>query len=112
VTKPLFTLDTWEVDVAGRTPATVVEVGGEVDVGNARDFDRALRDVTGARPLVTDLSRLGYIDSAGFAVLDRLLADGLVTIVLGVHSAIAAAAELMDLPSHETVATALAAMDN
>lgn len=110
MTKPDFTLTTRQVDVVARPPVTVVDATGEVDSTNAATFELALRQVEGPRPLVTDLSRLDYIDSAGFAALDRLLADETLTIVLDGHSPIHAAAKLMNLPSYESVAAALAAV--
>jgi anti-anti-sigma factor len=51
----------------------VVEVRGEVDAANAAELEAALAGLA-CPALVVDLSGAGYFDSAGFAVLDRLLA--------------------------------------
>ena len=48
-------------------------VVGELDMSNADDIHQQLRAAASdAARLVVDLSGLGFIDSAGIAVLDRL----------------------------------------
>lgn len=108
MTQPLFRLTSREIsDLSpGRV---VVEVAGEIDATNAAEFIRALDAVPGPRPLVMDLSGLDYIDSAGFAAVDRLLSRRAVTVVLDPLSPIRAAAKLIELPSHDTVDDALRA---
>ncbi|MEV4347118.1 STAS domain-containing protein [Actinoplanes sp. NPDC049596] len=52
--------------------ATVLAVTGEVDMSNAAEFSAALDGAlseAGAGPVVVDLSRVEYIDSAGLAVV-------------------------------------------
>jgi anti-anti-sigma factor len=105
-----FGLTTREHTVAGR-PLMVVEVGGEVDVTSAQAFREAVADLAGPVPLVLDLSRLSYIDSAGFAALDGMLSRGMVTIVLGADAPIRAAADLVGLPCHGKVEDAVAAIE-
>lgn len=106
MTQALFHLTIREI--ADRTPVVVVvEVTGEIDATNAAEFTAAVDAVPGARPLVVDLSGLGYIDSAGFAAVDRLLSRGAVTVVLAPHSPIRAAAKLIELPCHDTIEAAL-----
>jgi len=51
----------------------VAAVVGELDMSNADDIHQQLRAAaSGATALVVDLSGLGFIDSAGIAILDRL----------------------------------------
>lgn len=109
MSQPLFAVTTRHVDVADGPPVTVVEVGGEVDVSNAEEFEQAINGVEGTRPVVADLSRLDYIDSAGFAVLDRLLTADAITIVLDPRSPVRAAATLVRLPCHDSLHDAVAA---
>jgi anti-anti-sigma factor len=95
-------------ELRGRSPAVVVvEATGEVDATNAAGFGVAIVAVEGPRPLIVDLSRIDYIDSAGFAVVDRLLSRQIITVVLDPHSPIRAAAKLIELPCHDTVEDAL-----
>lgn len=89
--------------------ARITAVAGEVDATNAAEFVAAVRELPGLRPLVLDIGVLSYVDSAGFAALDRLLADGTIVIVLAPHSVIRKAAALVGLPCHDNVETALAA---
>ncbi|MEE4540447.1 STAS domain-containing protein [Streptomyces sp. V4-01] len=59
---------------ADRRPdgAVILSAVGEVDMTNSADLaaatDEALGDVSG-RPLIVDLSRVEYLDSAGLSVL-------------------------------------------
>ncbi len=62
-----------EVVVSRGPDRTLVEIVGELDMSNADDVQKQLgKAVEGSDVLVVDLSRLGFIDSAGIAVLDRL----------------------------------------
>lgn len=107
VTQSLFGLTVREI--AGRTRAVVVvvEATGEVDAANATEFTRAIDRVEGPRPLVVDLSGLDYLDSAGFAAVDRLLSRQAITIVIDPHSPIRVAAKLIEMPCFDTVEDAL-----
>jgi anti-sigma B factor antagonist len=109
VTEQMFDITNRKLDIAGQPSKLLVEVSGEVDVTNATRFTRTIRGLAGSRPLVLDLTRLNYIDSAGFAALDRLLRQHAITIVLEPHSPIRAAAMLVELPCHDTVADAVRA---
>jgi anti-sigma B factor antagonist len=106
VTAPAFTLTVQAGDVAD-VEYRVVVVSGEVDVTNAADFVTAVRGVPGPRPLILELSEVRYLDSVGFAALDRLLADRVVVVVLDSDSAIHPAATLMGVPCHETINAAI-----
>nr|WP_225953331.1 STAS domain-containing protein [Kibdelosporangium phytohabitans] len=87
---------------------TTVTVTGEIDVTNAEDLARTLAGITSEHPLVLDLSELCYFDSAGFAVLDRVLSEGPVIVVLTPGSKLRKAATLMGLPYHDDAGTAQA----
>jgi anti-sigma B factor antagonist len=53
----------------------VVTLVGELDMSNAEDVQRALTDTgiaAGDGGLEVDLTRLGFLDSAGIAALNRL----------------------------------------
>lgn len=96
--------------LAVETPAgtpSVANVTGEVDATNAEDFTGSITALSAARPIVVDLSRLSYLDSAGFAALDRLLADGIILIVIAPDSPIHRAAVIMDLPFQQDAGSAL-----
>ncbi|MEU8821297.1 STAS domain-containing protein [Actinoplanes sp. NPDC048796] len=71
----------------------VLSAAGEIDMSNAAEFSTALDGAlaeAGAAPVVVDLTQVGYIDSAGLAVvfphLDRvrLVASALLAPVLTV----------------------------
>lgn len=78
----------------------MVMVTGEIDLVNAGEFAESVVALAQSRPAILDVSRLSYIDSAGFAALDRLLADRVVVVVLSPDSPIHKAAELIELPFH------------
>ena len=91
----------------------VVEVRGEVDSSNAIDFDQAVTDLVGSRPLVLDLSLTSFFDSAGFAALDRILDRGRTGIVISPTAVVRKAATILGVPFHDTIEEAretLAAM--
>jgi anti-anti-sigma factor len=88
-------------------PAPVeVTVTGEVDASNVREFTRSVSELPGERPLILQLSSLKYLDSAGFAALDRLLADKAILIVLSPDSFMYRVATLMCMPIHDNAETA------
>jgi len=108
VTRAVFQLQTTDGDGA-RTPAEVI-VTGEVDASNVRDFTRSVQELPGARPVILQLSSVKYLDSAGFAALDLLLAESAVVIVLSPDSFMYRVAELMCLPIHHDTKTARRAL--
>lgn len=87
-----------------------VTVIGEVDASNVVDFNRAVRDLPDERPIILQLSRIKYLDSAGFSTLDRLLADQEVVIVLAPDSFMYRVAELMCMPIHHDAKAARKAL--
>ena len=91
----------------GETAPHVLTASGEVDATNAGDFARSVRSLAGGREAVLDLTDLDYLDSAGFAALDELVASCRVRIVLGERSRIRRAATLMSLPYSDSVDDAL-----
>ncbi len=109
MTEQMFDITSRKLDIAGEPAKVLAEVSGEIDVTNATPFTRAIRGLAGPRPLVLDLTGLKYIDSAGFAALDGLLRQHAITIVLEPHSPIRAAAMLIELPCHDSVADAVQA---
>ncbi|OBI47442.1 hypothetical protein A5707_19350 [Mycobacterium kyorinense] len=85
-------------------------VTGEIDASNADDFAKSVGALSD-EPVILDLSGLRYLDSAGFAALDRLLAAGAVVVVVSPDSVVYKAAQLMALPFHPDVETARRALD-
>lgn len=84
----------------GDGPTAVVAAAGEIDATNADDFTESVGALPGPRPVILDLSGLHYLDSAGFAALDRLLGQGAAIIVVSPESPVHSAAQLMELPFH------------
>ena len=100
------------VELRVATPPTptrpvVLTASGEVDATNAADFAASVRSLAGSGQAILDLSELAYLDSAGYAVLDGLIAAGLVRLVLDVHSRVRRAATLLGLPFSESVDAAI-----
>jgi anti-sigma B factor antagonist len=87
-----------------------VRVTGEVDASNVVQFTRSVQDLPGARPVILNLSSVKYLDSAGFAALDRLLAENTVIVVLSPDSFMYRVAELMCMPIHHDVGAARRAL--
>ena len=95
----------FELRTSGTVPGQdipVAEVSGEVDAASAAGFEAALAGLA-VPALVVDLSQASYLDSAGFAVLDRLLAKAALAVVVSPGSVLRTAAELMSIPIHDTV---------
>jgi anti-sigma B factor antagonist len=99
MTRAYFQLQHPEGDGAAPTPAEVT-VTGEIDVTNVDEFTRSVLDVPGPRPVILQLSGVKYLDSAGFAALDRLLEQNAIVLVLSPDSFMFRVAELMCLPIH------------
>jgi anti-sigma B factor antagonist len=78
-------------------------VTGEIDLTNTAEFLAAITDRADPRPVVVDLSELRFIDSAGFATLDELLARQAIVIVIAPGSRLRRAAALMGLPHHDSL---------
>lgn len=87
--------------------ASIATIAGEIDVTNTADFTGTINGLSADRPLVVDLSRLRYLDSAGFAALDRLLVERSVLIVIAPDSLVRRAAVVMELPFHADTDSAL-----
>jgi anti-sigma B factor antagonist len=99
MTRAVFQLQYPESDGEAATSAEVT-VTGEVDVTNVDEFTRAVLEVPGPRPVILQLSSVKYLDSAGFAALDRLLEQNAIALVLSPDSFMFRVAELMCLPIH------------
>jgi anti-anti-sigma factor len=52
--------------------AVVARLAGEVDSSNADTVQAELSAASDGRPLVLDLTDVGYLDSAGLALLERV----------------------------------------
>jgi anti-sigma B factor antagonist len=104
VSRAVFHLQTQDSDGAP-TPAAVT-VTGEVDASNVAEFRRSVLELPGARPFILELSRIKYLDSAGFAALDQLLAENAILMVLSPDSLMYRVAELMCMPIHDDAETA------
>jgi anti-sigma B factor antagonist len=104
MTRAVFALQP-STDANGNTPAEVT-VTGEIDVTNVAEFTRSVLEVPGPRPVILELSPIKYLDSAGFAALDRLLEQNAIVLVLAPDSFMYRVAELMCLPIHHDVEAA------
>jgi hypothetical protein len=93
---------------AGDIPA--VEILGDVDAANAASLQAALADLA-SPALIIDLSAASYFDSAGFALVDLLLSRVPLAVVISPGSVLRTAAELMNVPFHDTVDDARAALE-
>ncbi|MGO9035874.1 STAS domain-containing protein [Mycobacterium sp.] len=99
MTRAVFQLQNPDNGAAATTTAEVT-VTGEIDVTNVDEFTRSVLDVPGPRPIILELSGVKYLDSAGFAALDRLLEQNAIVLVLSPDSFMYRVAELMCLPIH------------
>jgi anti-sigma B factor antagonist len=109
MTRAVFELQSSESAPAAATPAEVT-VTGEVDVTNVDEFTRSVLGVPGPRPIILELSGLKYLDSGGFAALDRLLEQNAIVLVLSPDSFMYRVAELMCLPIHRDFESARRAL--
>lgn len=92
-------------------PPPVVRLHGEVDASNAFELDRLMGERAAARaPWILDLSAVTYFDSAGFEVLDRAPATGVLSVVVSPSSVVRMAATLMGVPLHDTIEDARRAL--
>ena len=90
-------------DSGSTVPA--VQVHGDVDAANATELSDALREVA-SPDLIIDLSLVSYFDSAGFAMIDRLLDEVRAVVVIAPDSVMRPAAELINLPFFDSVGAA------
>jgi anti-sigma B factor antagonist len=109
MTRAVFQLQNPDNDTAPTTAAEVT-VTGEIDVTNVDEFTRSVLDVPGPRPIILQLSGVKYLDSAGFAALDRLLEQNAIVLVLSPDSFMYRVAELMCLPIHHDAESARRAL--
>lgn len=86
-----------------------VEIRGDVDAANSSEVSDALGELA-SQALIVDLSLVDYFDSAGFAMIDRLLGQVLVAVVIAPGSVVRTAAELVNLPFHDSLTDARASM--
>jgi anti-sigma B factor antagonist len=100
VSRAIFHLERPDPEGVGAATPGEVTVTGEVDASNVVQFTRSVGDLPGARPVILQLSSVKYLDSAGFAALDRLLAEKAIVIVLSPGSFMYRVAELMCMPIH------------
>jgi anti-sigma B factor antagonist len=105
MTRAVFHLQNSQNGTGAATRAEVT-VTGEVDVTNVDEFTDSVLAVPGARPIILELSPVKYLDSAGFAALDRLLEQNAIALVLSPDSFMYRVAELMCLPIHHDIQTA------
>lgn len=94
---------------AGSGDTVAVEIHGDVDAANAADLSNALRKMA-SPALIVDLSLVDYFDSAGFAMIDRLLGQAPVAVVISPGSVVRTAAEMVNLPFHDSLADAGASL--
>ncbi len=102
-------LTTIQPSPGAQAAVTVVRVGGDIDVTNASQLRQHLDDLASG-PVVIDLSGVGYFDSAGFAVLDRLLSQGALAVAVAPGSVVRTAMALMGLRFHDSVDAARASL--
>jgi hypothetical protein len=92
----------------GTVPA--VQIHGDVDAANSADVSNALREL--ATPaLIVDISLVDYFDSAGFAMIDRLLDEAPVAVVISPGSVVRPAAELVNMPFFDSLTEARTSME-
>jgi anti-anti-sigma factor len=63
------------IDVHEEPSATVVTVGGELDVHTAPSLQAALAALDSSGRIVVDLTGVGFLDSTGLSVFVNALAD-------------------------------------
>jgi hypothetical protein len=94
---------------AGSGGAVAVEIHGDVDATNSADLSHTLRELA-SPALIVDLSLVDYFDSAGFAMIDCLLCQAPVAVVISPGSVVRTAAELINLPFHDSLTDARASI--
>jgi anti-anti-sigma factor len=101
------------VELPAGSGATVpaVQIHGDVDAATATDVSTALRELA-SPALIIDLSLVDYFDSAGFAMIDRLLDEIQAVVVISPDSVIRPAAEIINLPFHDSLSEARTSMEH
>lgn len=105
--KAEFTLEEGPAPASGPSEVRVLRVGGEIDTTNAAEFEEAVIGRSSPGRLVLDLTSVLYCDSAAFAALDRVLAQGRTAVALGGDNPVRRAASIMGLAFHDTVELAV-----
>jgi anti-anti-sigma factor len=85
-----LTVDQSDTVVVGR-------VSGEIDHGNAAEFQAAVLDELRTGPLILDLSRLEFIDSAGLAAIESVRRTTPLRVVVAPESIVYRAFEIVGL---------------
>jgi anti-sigma B factor antagonist len=88
---------------------TVIQIRGDVDASNAAGLEDALAALAGGA-LIVDLSGVGYFDSAGFAVLDRVSCRAPLAVVVAPGSVVRKAMTLLNLLFYDTIDAARASL--
>jgi anti-sigma B factor antagonist len=100
-----FQLRPVEPPAGSGAPVPAVQIHGDVDAATAADLSNALREQA-SPALIIDLSLVDYFDSAGFAMIDRLLDEIQAVVVISPHSVIRPAAEIINLPFYDSLTEA------
>jgi len=93
-------VNTFSVRVRTAGDATVIEVGGDLDMFTAERLEPALAAVAPGTPTYIDLGGCDYVDSAGLHVLmtyARSIGPASVTLVLPPHSPLRRVLEITGL---------------
>ena len=107
----LFVLTVEDSDI--RSPGLIAEVvvlSGEVDTTNATDFFDAVGTFALQHAVILDMSDTDFMDSAGFAALDRLIARYTVAVVLPITSPLRRIADLLLLQVYDDRHSALVSL--
>jgi len=106
-----FELRPVELPADSRATVPAVQIHGDVDAATANDLRGALRELASGA-LIIDLSLVDYFDSAGFAMIDRLLDEIQAVVVISPGSLIRPAAEIINLPFYDSLSEACTSMDH
>lgn len=78
-----MTNDEFAYHIEDRPTHTTVAIRGEIDLSNAADLGKVLAEAASRElPVVIDAGELAFIDSAGFAAIQRLLDKATVYLVV------------------------------
>jgi anti-sigma B factor antagonist len=99
-----------DIDGGAGDDILTFELVGDVDIANHAEFERAVTELLDRGPLVLDLSPATYLDSAGFAALDRLLGRGHLELVMNATCLLRKAATIVGVPFHDDVGAARGAI--
>jgi anti-sigma B factor antagonist len=104
-----FELRPVELPEGSGDAVSAVQIHGDVDAATAADLRSALRELA-SPALIIDLSLVDYFDSAGFAMIDRLLDETQAIVVISPDSLIRPAAEIINLPFYDSLTEARTSM--